>query len=712
MKIKPSIGAYLALAASSLLLLISCDKKSEDVLPKGAKTEVAAQGDGPVVELSFESVVSNNLRGLTFDQTNPRTPKVDPDGINVLCIVRSDNPNDEPVYRVIKWERDATIVNRIRLKKHRFQFPSGYATAAGKKWYIMGIIGGTWNEGTKKVSISTEDIKTLDKDTAIDLNVPAVSKWVEIPTNGNGEFIFQDGNTTVTYSQMPFHSQGALIQHKIGGNTSAYQKTLQVSSFTVVSTAFSFEGHYDLSKANLPPLNNSTAGHKHGGMLKWVASGESGTKEYAATNAGIAEYEHEFQLPTSIQPGAQGTPDVMTFWVMPTGQTVGKARTNVFVKASAEAGAPKMLRLPGYGKNHDKVLQTGDFAKITSVLHRPKLAIEYMAEYNVRRQEMADGTFWGDVGTEKPTKLSNRFASSHGRESVSALFYNEAEATSIPGYHLPTIEEWAGVFPTGNTDGLRFKPSGVTSPTTFPKKTIVATVAGKTNSYGFQLRQTPSVNGRKGFGTAYVLHFIDDANGNKMRVAYRYRLVPNEEYQSVIGKTLDGKILGGKNKPHNVYIHEEDSATGEPVQKPTIIDYWASNLQVDAIYLGSYFLGTVEDISSEAWWKHPNRRIDIISRTISSNTSEWIGYEYYRGAYTINGVEKVSYLAHRYSPHLYNYWLSGAAGQSPQLSKYDTAVQAAVECRPIFLFSTDHGGSSTSYRPAVAGAFVRLFSDK
>ena len=683
-------------------ILASCNKNNEQITPN-SYTEIETELEGAEIELSLESSLEDDARALTFNQSDARKPEVEVGGIDVLCIIRS-NKNDQPIYKTIKWQRDAKIKNRIYLRKHRFKFPKGTKTAKGKKWYILGVIGGNWNEAQKRLSFSTNRVSNTDKTRSVTLDVPAVSKWVEIPTEANGDFIFQKEGKKVVYSQIPFHSQGAFVQHRIDQNTSGHDMT--VSSFSVVSTAFSFEGYYDLSTNNLPPVGNTRVGHKHGEVLRWVAGGENTNKEYAETNKSIKEYSHEFTLPAPIKigKGAKATANqVATFWVMPTGVSTDKARTNVFVKATASGGSytPKVLRLPSYGKNHASVLRTGDLAKLTSIMHRPKLGIEYMAEYNIKRK--VNGADWGANGTRKPSGSTNQLATNHGRDAVSGLTYDEATAAAdaISGYHLPNKEEWSSVLPMGVFQAS----STISGPKTFSATTVKAQVGNSTADYQYQIRQTPPANG-KGVGTIYALHFVDNKNGNKMRVAYRYSSIPNPFYQNEIGKRKEPTSVRMKEAGYPVKTSTQDERSGLPVYPFTVQAHHATYLKIDMIYLGAYFLGKIEDISNDQWWNDTARSSDMVTRYLSSNVSEFIGYTFFSGSIILNRRRVGGTFTQFLYPSSAFYWLQGdkVPGNGEIQQYFDKNRQA-------YRFFTDTGESTHASFPDVTGLSVRLFSD-
>lgn len=695
-----------------VMIITSCTtNKSEDAISYKIESDLLQGNTVDEVELSFESTIEldeNTTRAIYFDKGNLKKPIIDTKTIDVLTIVSSSGNNPTVVYRVIPWDVDPTVKNRIRLTKHRFKFPEGTTTAKGKKWYIMGIIGGTWDEKTKKLSMSSESISSLDKNGKIIMNMPVFSRWVEIPTETDGQFKFQKGNTNVVYSKMSFQSQGALIQHSFKGNTSAHNMT--ISSFTVVSTAFSFQGYFNLAKL---PAFNSTGGNKNSTLFTWVPEAENTNKEYANTNASVKEYKKEFTLPTpiTINAGSKGNANqVMTFWVMPTGVDLTKSRTNVFVKATAP-NSPKMLRLPSYGKKHTALLKTGDVGELKSELHRPKLAIEYMADYNIKRKYNGAND-WGAAGTRKPAGSTNQFANNHGRDAVSGLTFPEARAAAaaMTGYHLPTTEEWAGVLPLGGTqeggtEGLYLKPSSqITSNITYSQKDVVVKVGSTTATYKYQLKQTPSSynGGKNGLGTAYALHFVG-ANGNTMRVAYRYSMISNSAYQSEVGKTKRSTTV--KILEQGYPIIKSDKVETDLLGKnyPFVVkDYHATLLKIDMIYLGSYFLGNIDDIAREDWWNENERKADIVTRYISTNTSELIAYRFFSGY--DRRYRKRADIPQFIYPSNAMYWLAGNVPSGPR-------SDLGINYRNAFNFSMDSGKTDLRPIPNVTGLFVRLFSD-
>jgi hypothetical protein len=170
-----------------------------------------------------------------------------------------------------------------------------------------------------------------------------------------------------------------------------------------------------------------------------------------------------------------------------------------------------------------------DQAKAAKPQH-PKLAIEYFAEYNLFEDE---------------------FATNHSENSY--YTFDEAKQVCPDGWHNPSMEEWAAIFPYDNR--VRFDS-------------------------GSQEVEPISVNGiKKDYfakyvekeGVRYAIRFMRDPNmemDNKMLCAYHYQLVGNAEKSDI-------------------------------------------RLKVTVRYLGPAFKGTLDDVANETYWATNNKE-DVV----------------------------------------------------------------------------------------------------
>jgi uncharacterized protein (TIGR02145 family) len=155
---------------------------------------------------------------------------------------------------------------------------------------------------------------------------------------------------------------------------------------------------------------------------------------------------------------------------------------------------------------------------------RPKLPIAYFAKYNL----------WED-----------EFAEAHRKDQCSYYSLNEAWQVCPDGYHLPTQEEWAGVFPYGE-DWMDDK-EGVES----------VTINGVTKSYYAEYKGN------------YAIRFKRDPDmqfDNKMLTAFRYETV--------------GADVTSRLKVTCRYLGETFKGTIDDIANES---FWASNNKDDVV---------------------------------------------------------------------------------------------------------------------------------
>lgn len=674
--------------------LVSCDK-TQWLDREDYQSSTTASTEAPELLLSLESTLGKESRSLSFDQSNPLTPTVSEEGIEVLCIVRSDDPADQPIYRTITWAKDPNVPNRIYLRNYRFRLlPS--MQLAGKRWYVMGLIGGEWDEANKQLRLSTNAISTTEVSSPVSLNVPAISPWVELPTNEIPD------PQVYRYTLVPFQAQGALIHHKIERNDSDHDVTAR--GFLVVSTAFCFGGHYDLSPSQLPAVG-APLGHKQQDQLNFVPETPTPNKEYAHTHSSTPEYHHDFAYPQPLVVKANSAGNaskVATFWVMPLKPTTAPLRTNIFLRAEiAGQLSPSVHRLPTYGRHHTSAISNGSATPLRSVIVRPKLAIEYMAEYNMKRNETPQP--WDKAGDRRNLESSRQMATSHGLEAGTGATWDAAKSHGIAGHHLPTPEEWRGIIPFGKTNDqrLNLKPAGTAgeAPGTQTPTTLPVQVRGEMANVGFQIKNVPEEK------TSYAIHFTEDATGNKRRVAYRYRSIPNPAFGHYLG-TIAQRVEVN----YQTQLLGHESTSGTPTRSIESVDY----LEIQMIYLGPYFLGTIEDIATSNWWDSPDRKQDLVARYLPANGNRYMNYLLWRQM--INERQRKS-LYDAILPWTMLYWLDSPEtldntqlvfqpGRNPEVPEEDKKSRSMFYYSPTVLLT-----ASPNVVP-IMGGMVRLFTDQ
>ena len=154
---------------------------------------------------------------------------------------------------------------------------------------------------------------------------------------------------------------------------------------------------------------------------------------------------------------------------------------------------------------------------------RPKLAIEYFAEYNLFNDEIGN---------------------SNDNDKSSYYNFDEAQQVSPEGWHLPTQEEWAGIFPYSNWR-LHGIEEGIEP----------ITINGVTKNYFAEYKTVGNVT--------YAIRFKRDPEmelDNKLLSAYRYETI---------------------NKDDKLKIRQT----------------------VTVLYLGPAFHGTIDNIANESYWQ-------------------------------------------------------------------------------------------------------------
>lgn len=164
---------------------------------------------------------------------------------------------------------------------------------------------------------------------------------------------------------------------------------------------------------------------------------------------------------------------------------------------------------------------------------RPKLPIEYVAEYNVN---ITGDNFTGDH-TNKTLGLFNWYeAAGEKNETYNPSGKNIFEASAFKGkYHFPTHKEFRGIIPD---EAIDWAPGS----NNISDANEEITVAGVTANY------KADYNLRKGRGRCYALRF--KGNGDLYRCAYRYLYTNNKsDTDSKLKKmmTVTVRYLGKEN---------------------------------------------------------------------------------------------------------------------------------------------------------------------
>ena len=282
---------------------VSGKAQAEEIIYKEGTEEM------PISEtLSFDfSEEENQLKALnaTVSATTGSTNKhavTYANKIPVVCIVRSDNPNEK-----ITYVNDVEIVKQTdgtyKFAKDRVRLAEGSTLAPGKRWFLMVVTQNVKiNKDNGDLTVSANgNAETLSPSATRVMDIPSASPWIELPMFPNGQPKWsKDWDATRKAKRLKLYPQGVLCRAtlrlddaykaKLGGEN----VDLKITQLKVVSTALSFSGKFKFDAASLPPITQ-TEGRP---TIAWEPTQTASTaKEYRALDANTPEYQKVFNAP-------------------------------------------------------------------------------------------------------------------------------------------------------------------------------------------------------------------------------------------------------------------------------------------------------------------------------------------------------------------------------------------------------------------------------
>ena len=593
---------------------------SEETIYKEGNVEM------PVSEnIVFDAADENQLKALdatvsaTTGSTNKHAVTYE-QKIPVVCIVRS-NQNDSITY-VDNVEIIRQSNGTYKFAKDRIHLAQGSTLAPGKKWYLMVVTKNAFNKNNGELSVNaTGDPENLSPSATATrvMDIPSVSPWIELPTFPNGQPKWsKDWDAARKKQKLTLYAQGVLCRAtlrlddaykaKLGGDN----VNLKITQLKVESTALSFSGKFKFDKNSLPPLTE-TSGRP---TLTWVPTQTpSATKEYRALDANTPEYQKIFNAPNGVLQVSgsgslatiftdsnnptrvdktnlpQGVQSII-FWAVPV-----KGATNRHTTLIAETGSSSSAKvLPPshtyiYGKKHTKDAAQGSAVYFDAVYYNPYTPLDYMAEYNVKRQLPNQFGPGGWI----PKGPSNQFDTEHGVNSFTFLTWQEVDQVSILFrdriYKSPTQGQWSSVIPYEGKAAIN---------TTGGPDVDDADVYAEVGQLKSWTKFSSRVDTKKKI--RYALALTNLGGSQKYRTAYRYAM----DYGA------------GAAQISTPYIKKEDSKrqfSRDPRYDQSIFPNLV--LTIQAVQLGASFVGTVDDIANEDFWNNTALRKD--ARTLPPN---------------------------------------------------------------------------------------------
>ena len=649
------LGACLALFA--LMGAQSCNRDvAEPSSVEGkAKVEATIYKEGteemPISEtLSFDfSGEENSLKALeatvsATTGTNNRHSVAYAQKIPVVCIVRSSNQND-PITYVDNVEIIRQSNGTYKFAKDRIRLAQGSTLARGKKWYLMVVTQNSFNKSTGELSVNATG-ENLSPSATHTMDIPSASPWIELPTFDNGQPKWsKDWDPARKKQKLTLYPQGVLCRAtlrldeaykaKLGGDN----VDLKITQLKVVSTALSFSGKFKFDKASLPPVTQ-TSGRP---TLEWEPTQTaSATKEYRALDANTPEYQKVFNASNGVlQVSGSGSSATIfadsnnptrvdktnlpagvqsiIFWAVPVkGATTRHTTLIAETGSSSSAKVLKPSHTYIYGKKHEKDAAQGSAVYFDAVYYNPYTPLDYMAEYNVKRQLPNNFTPGGWI----PSGSSNQLDTEHGVNSFTFLTWQETKLVSLLSggrtYKSPTYAQWNSVLPYEGEAAIN-----TTGGSKVDNAAVDAQVGDVRSWTKFSSRKNPQAN------TRYALALTNLGGSQKYRTAYRYTMAYG----------------AGGAQIATPYIKKEDSKkqfSRDPRYDKSIFPNLV--LTIQAVQLGASFVGTVDDIANEDFWNNTALRKD--ARTLPPNFTAYAvtSRQYSRPFQALVGAPTVYYL--------------------------------------------------------------------
>ena len=596
--------------------------QAEEIIYKEGTEEM------PISEtLSFDfSEEENQLKALdaTVSATTGTTNRhgvVYANKIPVVCIVRSNQ--GDPVTYVNDVEIIKQANGTYKFAKDRVRLRAGSTLAPGKKWYLMVVTQNSFNKNTGELTVDANgNAETLSPSATRVMDIPSASPWIELPMFPNGQPKWsKDWDANRKAKRLKLYPQGVLCRATLRLDDAYKTKLgsdnvdLKITQLKVVSTALSFSGKFKFDAASLPPITET----ERRPTIKWEPTQTASTaREYRALDTNTPEYQKVFNAPNGgsvLQVSGSGSTTTIfadsnnparvnkatlpqgvqsiLFWAVPV-----KGATNRHTTLIAETGSSSSAKVlqPShtyiYGKKHTKDAGQGRAVYFDAVYYNPYTPLDYMAEYNLARKDPAQFRNGGII----PQGPSNHFAKNHGVDAYAMVKYNEVTTTNIlnsDGRHYgnPGMEQFESIIPfQGNAAVNLISGNDVNN------EVVNVALGSRKGATKFSSRRVGNV--------VYALALTDFGGTQKYRVAYRYSGVDNPDAPTGATPTVIYKQILDPNRIRNrqaPYHYPSPYFEGDAPEH-----HLRKAFQVEAIQLGSNFVGGVGDIANEGFWIQQN----------------------------------------------------------------------------------------------------------
>lgn len=495
----------IALFLLSFIAFSSCSKSVQeaDTIPKSEHTQIAERG--LPISLSLDGVLDADLpqdeeaRAFAFNVTNTG-PELKLTEEKIPSVVIIANADKSIVYYLdIKWSKTVGQ-NHLYFKDTEITtdlLGQGINLSPGNQWYIMGYLGGTFDNTTKEVRYNPNGARLISTGTEPTVkNVPIAFAWTPLEVKYYG----QNQLALSGKDRIRFKTLGMMMRLTLKNE---FSSSIRIKNIRYQSNALSTTaGHYNLSVSNLP-ATNSTA------LPTWISSA-------------IAEPKYPFGSASGAPINVDLTKDGSYYWsflvwAMPKEPTVQQPMTHVLAEATRltdfkEETYPKMSSLYIWGSTNIPKERTR--RKISARIYRDKMALEYFAKNyvghngfnvaNLATPELYTTAYWGNIPLFSYPEVSKANAL---RDGWRVPYYKDAR-----GLYFVNLEG----------DNIQF-----TGSTLRTLSNMSVRVNGEEKSY---------TDVYKNGSTIYALRF--DGNDKKIYSAWRYNFSIDG------GATIEAVYLG------------------------------------------------------------------------------------------------------------------------------------------------------------------------
>ncbi len=506
------------LPALGIAVFFSCGSDENGYETPAVKEQTATLQ----LEISGEFPTADQTRALSFD-TDLNIPRfINEDGITswkTHCFLRKKGTTTQ-VYALVDWTATTAADGSITLNTKTSELTllsSGSSTVttpqAGETWYIAGIAG----DGTLNADRTQVDFKySSTKDVALEphqVRVPLAFGWTPfVVAKASGE---RAPKITVT-----FRPQGSLLKVTVNNATNQGDAAVN-SSIKIQTNALSTDGVFDYSTSVASVTDTAPV---------WKF-----TSDVATTTT--------LSRTISVSKGAE---EVYVMWAYPRPESAKPSAgfsTETYINRfkTYEKGTTTTLPV------RTKMFKSGIGYPMALDIDRPRMPLEYVAEYNVAEDGVSLLQTHSAYGNDQ---LSN--AEYFTREQAVSKFTNiTIEGTA---YHLPTAREMAGIAPYRGV--LALSPTS-SYPADYETSGEYLQIEGETlGTFTNNLRASD-------FNTIYGLRFVNDTKDMVMAYRYQFVRIAGNEFNHCL---VTSRYIGTK------------SVTLDDISKAS---YWTSNATDD-----------------------------------------------------------------------------------------------------------------------------------